>query len=165
VRTTIIETAVAVLGKDLLDYSVEARDLMTPSAVLNHLDLVTHPGFQPMRAIGSRSSRTRVLHESAPKGWWEEWREAVHHKVPVGYMMARAALAPHTWTVARQTLQPIGVDQWGYELALKYSIRDDAPRRSAMALRLLVSQVAREQHLGSHETADLRGGELWSHAT
>src|SRR5258706_7212842 len=45
--------AVAGLGQDLLDYSVEVDDLTTPKMVLNHLDAVTHPrlGLRVLAAV------------------------------------------------------------------------------------------------------------------
>jgi LuxR family quorum sensing-dependent transcriptional regulator len=39
-------------------------------------------------------------------------------------MMAKTSLLAYTWTETMQTLEPIGVDRWPYELALKYGIRD-----------------------------------------
>jgi DNA-binding CsgD family transcriptional regulator len=41
-----------------------------------------------------------------------------------GVMMARACLMAYTWTETMQMLDPIGIDRWPYELALKYGIRD-----------------------------------------
>ena len=38
--------------------------------------------------------------------------------------MARSSLMACTWTETRQMLDPIGIDQWPYELALKYGVRD-----------------------------------------
>src|SRR5215510_4308852 len=39
-------------------------------------------------------------------------------------MMSRASIAPFTWTEGLQLLQPIGIDRSGYELGLKYGLRD-----------------------------------------
>ena len=33
-------------------------------------------------------------------------------------------LAPYTWTESRRMLEPLGIDRWPYELALKYGMRD-----------------------------------------
>ena len=38
--------------------------------------------------------------------------------------MARLALAPFTMTETMRMLQPVGLDRWPQELALKYGIRD-----------------------------------------
>ncbi len=61
---------------------------------------------------------------STPKGWWEEWTRQIPHKLPIGYMLARMSLGPHTATESLQLLEPIGVDRWGFELAQKYGARD-----------------------------------------
>ncbi len=39
-------------------------------------------------------------------------------------MMARSSLGPQTATENLQMLEPIGADRWGFELALKYGVRD-----------------------------------------
>jgi LuxR family quorum sensing-dependent transcriptional regulator len=39
-------------------------------------------------------------------------------------MLARMSLGPHTATESLQRLEPIGVDRWGFELALKHGVRD-----------------------------------------
>ena len=81
-----------------------------------------------LHAITSKRLNLNVLvaslHGSAPKGWWEEWIRQTPYKLPVDYMLARMSLAPHTGTETLQMLEPIGADRWGYELALKYGIRD-----------------------------------------
>ena len=41
-----------------------------------------------------------------------------------GIMMARQSIMAFTWTETRRMLDPVGVDQWPYEVALKYGIRD-----------------------------------------
>ena len=38
--------------------------------------------------------------------------------------MARLALAPFTMTETMRMLEPVGLDRWPQELALKYGIRD-----------------------------------------
>jgi LuxR family quorum sensing-dependent transcriptional regulator len=39
-------------------------------------------------------------------------------------MMAKTSLVAYTWTETMQTLEPIGIDRWPYDLALKFGIRD-----------------------------------------
>jgi DNA-binding CsgD family transcriptional regulator len=39
-------------------------------------------------------------------------------------MMAKTSLVAYTWTETMRMLEPIGVERWPYELALKYNIRD-----------------------------------------
>ena len=41
-----------------------------------------------------------------------------------GIMMARVSLAPYTWSESTRMLEPIGVDRWPRELALKYGMHD-----------------------------------------
>jgi LuxR family quorum sensing-dependent transcriptional regulator len=38
--------------------------------------------------------------------------------------MSKPFNVAYTWTETMQSLEPIGVDRWPYELALKYGIRD-----------------------------------------
>src|SRR5262249_35549485 len=59
-----------------------------------------------------------------PKGWWEEYASMARREFDPGVMMARSSLMACTWTETRQMLDPIGIDQWPYELALKYGVRD-----------------------------------------
>jgi LuxR family quorum sensing-dependent transcriptional regulator len=39
-------------------------------------------------------------------------------------MMTQFSLSATTWTESRQMLEPLGVDRWPYDLALKYGMRD-----------------------------------------
>ena len=124
------------LRQSLVDFAIEAAALETPEAVLEHLDDVIHPALNlrvlcaarfPVKASDWSSlklGRSVFLHSQAPKGWWEEWSTKAHSNLPIGYMLARSALAPHTSTEALQALQPIGADRWGFDLALKYGVRD-----------------------------------------
>jgi LuxR family quorum sensing-dependent transcriptional regulator len=41
-----------------------------------------------------------------------------------GLMIARSSLMACTWTETMQMLDPIGIDRWPYEVALKYGMRD-----------------------------------------
>jgi DNA-binding CsgD family transcriptional regulator len=68
--------------------------------------------------------KTVFLHGEAPKGLWEAWSSKLDRRLPVGYLMARSALAPHTLTESLQALQPIGADRWGYDLMLQHGVRD-----------------------------------------
>jgi LuxR family quorum sensing-dependent transcriptional regulator len=130
------EPALRELGDKLLSAAVEVIGLDTPEAILDRLDRVTYPSLD-LRALAatrfpfkasdwsSRTvSRNTFLHSAAPKSWWEEWNAKRHHHLPIGYMMARAALGPHTFSESLQALQPIGADRWGFDLALKYGVRD-----------------------------------------
>jgi len=91
-----------------------------------HLNVLGAIRF-PRRVTDWRSlelGKTVFLHGSVATGWWEEWISQVPHKLPIGYALARMSMGPHTWTESLRMLEPIGLDRWGYELALKYGARD-----------------------------------------
>ena len=124
------------LGRNLAASAAEFADLETPRAVLEHLDGVIYPGLD-LRVFGAirfplnvsdwsslALGKTVFLHREAPKGWWEEWSTKLHCQLPIGYLMARTAMVPHTMTESLQALQPIGADRWGYELFLQHGMRD-----------------------------------------
>jgi hypothetical protein len=69
-------------------------------------------------------NRDIFLHSSVPKKWWSEYATMVRREFDPGIMMARQSIMAFTWTETRRMLDPIGVDQWPYEVALKYGIRD-----------------------------------------
>ena len=56
--------------------------------------------------------------------WWNEYATKAAKGYDPGIMMAKTSLVAYTWTETMQSLEPIGVDRWPYELALKYGIRD-----------------------------------------
>src|SRR5262245_66327690 len=64
------------------------------------------------------------LHRSAPVDWWNEYAAKAAQGYDPGIMMAKTSLLAYTWTETMQTLEPIGIDRWPYNLALKYGIRD-----------------------------------------
>src|SRR5262245_35023222 len=130
------EATLRELGRKLVASAVEFAELETPREVLDQLDNVTSPhlDFRVLGALRFPSKvsdwcslalgKTVFLHSQAPKGWWEEWSSKLHRRIPVGYLMARSAIAPHTLTESLQALQPIGADRWGHELFLQYGMRD-----------------------------------------
>jgi LuxR family quorum sensing-dependent transcriptional regulator len=84
-------------------------------------------GRMPQRTSDWRSievGKDVFLHRSAPAGWWNEYATKAAQKYDPGIMMAKTSLVAYTWTETMQTLEPIGVDRWPYDLALKYGIRD-----------------------------------------
>ena len=137
-RSAILDGEIALqkLGQRLLNSTAEVAGLKTPDAVLDYLDRVTYPGLDlrllgvvrfPLKANDWASlalGRSVFLHRDAPIGFWEEWSVKVHHDIPIGYIMARTALSPYSWTESLHALQPIGADRWGFDLALKYGMRD-----------------------------------------
>lgn len=67
---------------------------------------------------------TVFLSQDSPGGWWPEYMSLARTYLDQDLMMARTSLAPFTWTESRKMLEPIGVDRWPYDLALKYGMRD-----------------------------------------
>jgi DNA-binding CsgD family transcriptional regulator len=126
----------ASLAHEIVEFSSNVASSGTPKEVLDRLHALTSTRLNlnvlgavclPRRVTDWESLRlgeTVFLHDSAPKEWWEEWIRQVPHRLPVGFALAWSSLAPHTQTEALQMLQPIGVDRWGYDLALKYGARD-----------------------------------------
>lgn len=108
----------------------------TPDGILDALDNFASK-LLPINALGvgrmpQRTSDWRsiqlgkdvFLHASAPVEWWNEYASKAAHGYDPGIMMAKTSLVAYTWTETMQMLEPIGVDRWPYELALKYGIRD-----------------------------------------
>ena len=108
----------------------------TPDAILDGLDNFAS-GLLPVNVLGvgripSRTSDWRsiqlgrdvFLHSSAPVEWWNEYAAKAAQGYDPGIMMAKASLVAYTWTETMQTLDPIGIDRWPYDLALKHGIRD-----------------------------------------
>ena len=126
----------AALASELLHFTNAVELLDLPEAVLNALHHVTMPACQ-MAVLGSlllplRSEdlsaievgKTVFLHKSAPKGWWGEQFEHMQRGPGPAVLLARIALAPYTMSETTQKLEPLGIDRWPFELALKYGMRD-----------------------------------------
>ncbi len=71
-----------------------------------------------------RLGRSVFLHADVPDGWWDEYAALAPSHFPPALFLARSSLATYTWTETRHLFQPAGVDRWGFELALKYGMRD-----------------------------------------
>jgi len=119
----------------LVGFTDEVVRAETPSAVLDALQAFAM--CVPLNVMGAarlplgvgnwRSlnlNRDVFLHSSVPKAWWGEYAMMVRREFDPGIMMARQSIMAFTWTETRRMLDPIGVDQWPYEVALKYGIRD-----------------------------------------
>ena len=68
--------------------------------------------------------KTAFLHKSLPTGWWPEYSALARNGFDPGLMMARVSLAPYTWSESNKMLEPVGLDRWPYEVALKHGMRD-----------------------------------------
>jgi len=110
--------------------------LRTPDEVLNRLDDIISEK-QPIRVHGANRFSVKVgdwrrielgknvfVHRDVPQGWLEEWAAFVASGHPIGLMTARTCLAPFTWTQLSRLLDPVGIDRWFFELALKHGMRD-----------------------------------------
>jgi LuxR family quorum sensing-dependent transcriptional regulator len=108
----------------------------TAAAILDALDEfasrllpvnVLGVGRMPQRTADWRSielGKDVFLHRSAPVEWWNEYAAKAARGYDPGIMMAKTSLVAYTWTETMQALEPIGIDRWPYDLALKYGIRD-----------------------------------------
>ena len=117
-------------------YTADVARARTPTAVLDRLDEfasqllpvnVLGVGRMPRRTSDWRAielGKDVFLHSSASVEWWNEYAAKAAQGYDPGIMMAKTSLVAYTWTETMQTLEPIGIDRWPYDLALKYGIRD-----------------------------------------
>jgi len=119
----------------LTEFTGDVARAQMPSSVLDALQAFTTR--IPLSVLGAarlplgvgdwrslKLGRDIFLHSSVPKGWWDEYATMARREFDPGVMMARSSLMACTWTETRQMLDPIGIDQWPYELAFKYGVRD-----------------------------------------
>lgn len=126
----------AKLVSRLLHFTERVDDFDSSDQVLNALHDATHEtcGLNVLGALllplrwgdidAIEVGKTVFLHKSAPKGWWEEQLELTKINPGAGTMLARLAIAPYTMSETMQRFEPLGVDRWPFELALKYGMRD-----------------------------------------
>jgi DNA-binding CsgD family transcriptional regulator len=124
------------LQTSLLDYAGRVDDLRSPDEVLDELHAVTTREL-PLPVLGAvrfpvksgdwesvQLGKSAFLHRDVPARWWEEYSALARGKFRPVLFLAATNLGPHTWTEVWRLLQPIGVDRWSQELALKHGIRD-----------------------------------------
>jgi DNA-binding CsgD family transcriptional regulator len=126
----------SVLGRRLLNYALNVGNLDTPERVLDDLHDICKDVLGicvlgtvrfPLKITDWKYvtlGKTAFVHKDVPKGWWEDYSSISEQTYDVGLMMAHMSLSPYTWTESRQLSDPVGVDRWAYELALKYGMRD-----------------------------------------
>lgn len=124
------------LRSELLAYVSALDAVKTPIAVLNELHTITWrcsrigvlgAALFPLRWGDFNvfeKGRTVFIHDSIPCGWWNEYVELSKCGPAPGVMLAQSALAPFTMSEQLKIFEPLGLDRWPYELALKYGIRD-----------------------------------------
>lgn len=123
-------------GAEIFTYSKLVDELRSPEEVLNRLSVITKQYCQ-LQVLGAlllpfrwgdidslEKGKTVFLHESAPRGWFEEYRELCRSSLAPGLMLAQLALAPFSVTETMRKLEPLGSDRWAHELALKFGMRD-----------------------------------------
>ena len=124
------------LRTDLLTYIAGLDAANSTGAVLDSLHQIVwsaaHIGVLgaalfPLRRVNGISlekGKSAFLHPSVPAGWWDEYTELSKVNPAPGVMLAQSALAPFTMSETLKMFEPLGVDRWPHELALKYGMRD-----------------------------------------
>lgn len=124
------------LGSILVAFSTRTGELRTPDAVLNALNEAVAL-VSPLQVLGAcrfpikvgdwkavKIGESAFLHKDVPREWWREYSAFSQRAYDPGVMMARLSLAPYTWTESWRMIEPIGVDRWAMDLALKFGMRD-----------------------------------------
>jgi DNA-binding CsgD family transcriptional regulator len=124
------------LQAGLIGYADRIEELRSPDEVLQELHAVIARHL-PLSVLGAarvplksgdwasiQLGKLAFLHKSVPKGWWEEYDALAQGKFRPMLFLATSSMAMHTWTEARRMFQPIGIDNWTYDLALKHGMRD-----------------------------------------
>ena len=120
----------------LLEFATRVEQTRSPDEVLDELNLTT-TGSLPLSVLAAarfplksgdwesvQLGKSAFVHKDVPEGWWEDYNAFAAGKFRPMLFLARSSLASFTWTEVRRMFQPVGVDQWAYELALKYGMRD-----------------------------------------
>jgi DNA-binding CsgD family transcriptional regulator len=120
----------------LIGYADRIEELRSPDQVLDELHTITTQHL-PLPVLGAvrfplksgdwdsiEVGKSAFLHKSAPEGWVDEYRALARGKFRPMLFLAASSMAMHTWTEVRRLFQPIGIDKWTYELALKHGMRD-----------------------------------------
>lgn len=125
------------LHRELLRFSSTTSAWQTPGDVLDALHRVTSSASLHLSVLGAARFPLKVmdwsaihlgksvfLHKDIPHGWWDEYVTLAPTRFTPSLSLARSSLASFTWTETKRMLEPIGVDRWSDELALKYGMRD-----------------------------------------
>jgi LuxR family quorum sensing-dependent transcriptional regulator len=124
------------LGQQLLAYSAEVEKINSGYEILDRLHAITSrqcrlnvlgAALFPLRWGdwgGVEEGKTVFVHRSVPRGFWDHYLELNRCSADPSIMMAQLSLAAATWTESLRMLEPLGVDRWPYDLALKYGMRD-----------------------------------------
>lgn len=122
------------LGFRLIKFTKEVESLQHPDEVLKSLHKITSQTCQlnvfgavmfPMRwGEPLEKGQHLFLHASVPARWWSEYRELSQRHPGAGMMVAQFSIAPFTISDLVRKLEPLGIERWSIELALKYGMRD-----------------------------------------
>jgi DNA-binding CsgD family transcriptional regulator len=120
----------------LADYASRIGELRTPNEVLDALHAITTKSL-PLCVLGAfrfrvnanrwsglRLGKSVFLHKEVPEGWWEEYEALGRNKVNPMLFLATSSLASYTLTEVQRMFDPVGIDRWPFDHALKYGMRD-----------------------------------------
>jgi DNA-binding CsgD family transcriptional regulator len=125
-----------IMRSNLVEFTAQVELYNSPAAVLDALDGAIAEDISLMvlgaKRFGVDSSdrlslkvgENVFIHNSVPEGWWDAYFELSKKAYAPMMMMARHCLAPYTWTECLRMFEPVGIDRWAHELALKYGMRD-----------------------------------------
>jgi DNA-binding CsgD family transcriptional regulator len=126
----------AIMRSNLVEFTAHVEKYNSPASVLDVLDDAIAEDTSLM-VLGAKrfgvDLRDReslklgenvFIHKSVPEGWWDAYFDLSKQAYTPMIMMARHCLAPYTWTECLRMFEPVGIDRWAYELALKYGMRD-----------------------------------------
>ena len=141
---------------ELLEFSRTVSAWQTPSEVLDALHHVAR-GISPHVSVllavrfplkandwdAIRLGKSIFLHKDVPNGWWDEHVTLAPTRFTPKLFLARSSLASFTWTETKRMLEPIGIDRWADELALKlrHARQLQLSRRRAMVDCVLVEKM------------------------
>jgi LuxR family quorum sensing-dependent transcriptional regulator len=124
------------LQTGLIGYADRVEELRSPDEVLIGLHAITTRHL-PLPVLGAARfplksgdwesvhiGKSAFVHESVPAGWLEERSALGRGKFRPLLFFAATSMAMFTWTEVRRMVQPIGIDNWSYDLALKHGMRD-----------------------------------------
>ena len=131
-----MQSKVLKLGSDMLQFMSGIEIFETPDALLDGLHKATHcvPSLNVLGAArfpirwgdwsGFEKNKTVFLHKSVPAGWFEEHTELTKRYPGPSITFAQLSMAPFTLTDIMRMMEPLGIDRWPIDLALKYGMRD-----------------------------------------
>ena len=120
----------------LAEFAHGVGDLHSPQDVLNSLHAVSTVSL-PLNVLGAMRlpvkaadwdavelGKSAFLHKEVPDDWWREYTVLAKSHFTPAIFLARSSLASFTWTELTRWFEPVGIDRWSIELALKYGMRD-----------------------------------------